>query len=578
MMSDTQSTWSQLSRLMAYIKPYWLVFAAALACLVILSASNTGFLSTIKHVTDEGFAGHAETSARVTLAAMLCGLLFVRALAGFGSNYLIRIVGRRVIEDVRNHVFGHMLSLPASFFDQHAIANITTKMTFDCEQLYSAVTKVIISSIRDSLTILGIVLYMLYLDWKLTLVFLMLAPIMTRYLKKMTPKLRNSGKQVQSSMSEMTQIIEEAASGQRVVKIFNGEAYEYERFSSVVGKNRQMMVRLGRISGLNSMFVEMLAAIALGMVIYYSAGQFTAGEFAAFIGALLMLIGPVKAIASVNEDVQIAVTACQSVFAVLDTPAEMNLGMLVPQATIKEIQFQNVDFQYPYGKHAALKNLNLTIKAGESIALVGMSGGGKSTLVNLLPRFHEIQYGSITIDGVDIQQLALQALRQQFALVSQDTVLFNDTIYHNIAYGSLRGVSKEDVIAAAKAAYAWEFIEKLPQQLDTHIGDRGLRLSGGQRQRLSIARAMLKNAPILILDEATSALDNESEHKVQAALKQLMLGKTTIMIAHRLTTIQHASRIIVMDQGQIVEEGTHEQLIQSGGKYAALYNKHEISK
>ena len=577
-MSNTQSTWLQLSRLMAYIKPYWLIFAAALVCLIILSASNTGFLSTIKHVTDEGFAGQAQGNARITLAAMLCGLLFVRALAGFGSNYLVRIVGRRVIEDVRNHVFGHMLRLPASFFDQHAIANITTKMTFDCEQLYSAVTKVIISSIRDSLTILGIVLYMLYLDWKLTLVFLMLAPIMTRYLKKMTPKLRNSGKQVQSSMSEMTQIIEEAASGQRVVKVFNGEAYEYERFSSVVGKNRQMMIRLGRISGLNSMFVEMLAAIALGMVIYYSAGQFTAGEFAAFIGALLMLIGPVKAIASVNEDVQIAVTACQSVFAVLDTPIEMNLGTLVPQATIKEIQFRNVAFQYPYGKHAALKSLNLTIKAGESIALVGMSGGGKSTLVNLLPRFHEIQHGSITIDGVDIQQLALQALRQQFALVSQDTVLFNDTIYHNIAYGSLRGVSKEDVIAAAKAAYAWEFIEKLPQQLDTHIGDRGLRLSGGQRQRLSIARAMLKNAPILILDEATSALDNESEHKVQAALNRLMLGKTTIMIAHRLTTIQHASRIIVMDQGQIVEEGTHEQLIQSGGRYAALYSKQEISK
>jgi len=577
-MNNMQSTYAQLARLMAYIKPYWLTFAMALCCLVILSASNTGFLSTIKHVTDEGFAGHAETSSRIYLAAMLCGLLFVRALAGFGSNYLVRIVGRRVIEDVRNHVFGHLLTLPASFFDQHAIANITTKMTFDCEQLYSAVTKVIISSVRDSLTIVGIVAYMLYLDWKLTLVFLMLAPIITRYLKKMTPKLRNSGKQVQASMSDMTQVIEEAASGQRVVKVFNGQAYEYQRFSSIAATNRQMMVRLGRISGLNSMFVEMLAAIALGMVIFYSAGQFTAGEFAAFIGALLMLIGPVKAIASVNEDVQIAVTACQSVFAVLDTPAESNQGQSLLAAPIQQIQLQNVAFQYPYGQHAALKQLNLTIQAGESIALVGMSGGGKSTLVNLLPRFHESQQGHITINGIDIQQLPLPYLRQQFALVSQDTVLFNDTIYNNIAYGSLRGATKEAVIAAAKAAYAWEFIEKLPQQLETHIGDRGLRLSGGQRQRLSIARAMLKNAPILILDEATSALDNESEHKVQAALNQLMVGKTTIMIAHRLTTIQHASRIIVMDQGQIIEEGVHEQLMQSGGKYADLYNMHAIRK
>lgn len=572
MINSTPSAYAQLTRLMAYLKPYWATFCLALVCLVILSASNTGFLSTIKHVTDEGFTTQTQTYARLTLAAMLGGLLLVRALAGFGSNYLIRIVGRRVIEDVRNQVFAHMLKLPASFFDQHAIANITTKMTFDCEQLYSAVTKVVISSVRDSLTIIGIVSYMLYLDWKLTLVFLFLSPLIARNLKKMTPKLRNSGRQVQASMSDMTQVIEEAASGQRVVKVFGGEQYEYERFSQIVATNRQMTVRLGRISGLNSMFVEMLAAVALAMVIYYSAGQFTAGEFAAFIGALLMLIGPVKAIASVNEDIQIAVAACQSVFAVLDTPAENNQGQLTLAEPIRQIRFEQVTFQYPHANTPALKDLNLTIHAGETVALVGMSGGGKSTLAHLLPRFHEIQQGRLLINDLPIQQLALAELRQQFAFVSQETVLFNDSIYHNIAYGSLRGASKEAVIAAAKAAHAWEFIEKLPQQLDTHIGDRGLRLSGGQRQRLSIARAMLKNAPILILDEATSALDNESEHNVQAALTQLMQGRTTIMIAHRLSTIQHASRIIVMDGGRIVEEGVHAQLMQAGGKYATLYN------
>lgn len=572
MINPTPSAYAQLTRLMAYLKPYWAMFCLALVCLVILSASNTGFLSTIKHVTDEGFTTQTQTYARLTLAAMLGGLLLVRALAGFGSNYLIRIVGRRVIEDVRNQVFAHMLQLPASFFDQHAIANITTKMTFDCEQLYSAVTKVVISSVRDSLTIIGIVSYMLYLDWKLTLVFLFLSPLIARNLKKMTPKLRNSGRQVQASMSDMTQVIEEAASGQRVVKVFGGEQYEYERFSQIVATNRQMTVRLGRISGLNSMFVEMLAAIALAMVIYYSAGQFTAGEFAAFIGALLMLIGPVKAIASVNEDVQIAIAACQSVFAVLDTPAENNQGQLVLDEPIRQIRFEKVSFEYPHANSPALKDLNLTIHGGETVALVGMSGGGKSTLAHLLPRFHEVQQGQLLINDRPIQQLSLAELRQQFAFVSQETVLFNDSIYHNIAYGSLRGTSKEAVIAAAKAAHAWEFIEKLPQQLDTHIGDRGLRLSGGQRQRLSIARAMLKNAPILILDEATSALDNESEHNVQAALTRLMQGRTTIMIAHRLSTIQHASRIIVMDSGRIVEEGVHEQLMQAGGKYATLYH------
>lgn len=578
MMNPSQSTYSQLRRLLAYIKPYWLCFSAALVCLVVLSASNTGFLSTIKHVTDEGFSGPAAHGARLYLAAMLSGLLLVRALAGFGSTYLVRIVGRRVIEDVRNQVFAHLLTLPASFFDQHAIANITTKLTFDCEQLYSAVTKVIISSIRDSLTIIGIVAYMLYLDWKLTLVFLLLAPLMTRSLKKMTPRLRSSGKQVQASMSDMTQVIEEAASGQRVVKVFAGQGYEYARFSQITAKNRHMMVRLGRLSGLNSMFVEILAAIALGLVIYYSAGQFTAGEFAAFIGALLMLIGPVKAMASVNEDIQIAVTACQSVFAVLDTPSEENLGALTLLQPIRQIQFEQVSFQYPYGQHAALRNLDLTIAAGQCIALVGLSGGGKSTLVNLLPRFHEVQKGRITLNGTDIRAFALKDLRQQFAMVSQETVLFNDTIYNNIAYGSLQHVTRSEVMAAAQAAHAWEFIEKMPQQLDTHIGDRGLRLSGGQRQRLSIARAMLKNAPILILDEATSALDNDSEQKVQAALNQLMRGKTTIIIAHRLTTIQHVDRIIVMGDGQILEQGTHAQLMQSGGQYAELYNMHTFLK
>lgn len=565
-------------RLVAYIKPYWLTFSAALVCLVILSASNTGFLSTIKQVTDEGFVGQHRAHTQLYLALMLFGLLCVRAMTGFGSGYLMRIVGRRVIEDVRNQVFFHMLHLPTMFFDQHAIASITTKLTFDCEQLYSAVTKVIISAIRDSLTIVGIVTYMLFLDWRLTLVLLMLGPVITRYLKKMTPKLRQSGKQVQTSMADMSQVIEEAASGHRVVKVFNGEAYEYQRFSQIVAKNRQMMVRLGRISGLNSMFVELLAALALGLIIYYTAGKFTAGEFAAFIGAMLMLIGPVKALSSLNEDVQIAVTACQSLFAMLDAPKERNDGSQTLVAPFEHMRFENVTFQYPHGQHPALKQLNMTIHAGEAIALVGLSGGGKSTLVNLLPRLHEIQQGQISMNGIPITSLDLISLRQQFSLVSQDTVLFNDTVYHNIAYGSLRNVSRADVIAAAKAAYAWEFIESMPMQLDTPIGDRGLRLSGGQRQRLSIARAMLKNAPILILDEATSALDAASESEVQAALQRLMQGKTTIMIAHRLSSIKHATRIVVMDSGQIVEEGTHVQLMSACGKYASLYKIYENSK
>jgi subfamily B ATP-binding cassette protein MsbA len=389
----------------------------------------------------------------------------------------------------------------------------------------------------------------------------------------MAPQLRDAGREVQSSLGDMTQVAQEAIAGQRVVKIFAGQNYENERYAKAVINNRRLQTRLARLAGINSMVVELLAAVSLGLVVYYAIGKFSAGEFAAFVGALLMLIAPIKNLTAMNEDVQLALAAAQSVFALVDLDPEQEDGQPMPQRTKGEIEFKDVLLAYPNTKRPALNRISFSIKPGERLALVGRSGGGKTSLINLLPRFYELQQGQVLLDGVDMRDLALADLRQQFSLVSQDVILFNDTVFNNIAYGLLGNASEADVIAAAKAAHAWEFIEQLPNGLQQELGDRGLQLSGGQRQRIAIARAILKNAPILLLDEATSALDSESEQHVQQALDSLMQNRTSIVIAHRLSTIENADRIMVMEQGEVVEIGTHQALLEQAGHYAKLYHK-----
>lgn len=559
-------------RMLRYVQPHWLVFSISLLALVILSATNTGFLATIKTVTDEGFV-HADKANTVLLPLMLIGLLALRALSGFTSSYTMRWVGRKVIEQIRLDAFLKLMSLPVSFFDAHSIGSIASKIIFDSEQMYNAVTKATVSMVRDSLTIVGMLAYMLYLDWRLTMIFALIAPMMVFFLRRMTPQLRYASQSVQQTMGDMTQSVEEAASGQRMVKIFGGEAYEYDRFAAIAKENRHMMTRLGKVSGLNSMVIELLAAFALGLVVYYAVGRFTAGEFAAFIGALLMLIAPIKSLTSLNADIQIGLAAAQSIFSLIDTPSQSDEGKQAAGRSKGDIVMRGVSLHYDNTTRPALNNIDLRIRSGEKVALVGRSGGGKTTLVNLLPRFYELQQGITMIDGLDIRAMPLNHLRAQFSMVSQEVVLFNDTIFNNIAYGTLRNLSEERVTAAAKAAHAWEFIEQLPNGLHSEIGDRGVRLSGGQRQRLAIARAILKDAPILLLDEATSALDTESEQHVQAALDALMQNRTTIVIAHRLSTIENADRILVMEQGEIIESGRHDQLIQNNGHYTQLYQK-----
>ncbi|MDE0925676.1 MAG: lipid A export permease/ATP-binding protein MsbA [Methylophilaceae bacterium] len=559
-------------RIFSYAWRYKFVFAITIAATAVLSLSNTAFLAMLKKVTDEGFMQQPAGQAFV-LPLMLLSLMSVRGLAGLVSMYSMRWIARRVVEVLRIQAFGRLMHMPVSYFDTQSTGVMVSKLTYDAERLSNVATRTAMNVLRDVLTMVGLVAYMLYLDWRLTLIFAIVAPLMVLYLRKTTPKLRANAKKVQLAVGEMTKVSEEAISGQRIVKIFGAQDYEDQRFAKVVIDNRKLELRSARITGLNSFVIEVLAGLALSLVIYYALGRFSAGEFTAFMGALLMLISPIKHITAANEDFQIGLAAAQSVFEVIDAPIEVDEGKGHLEKIKGSIAFEHVSLRYEGAKRLALDDLNFTVNPGEKVALVGRSGGGKTSLVNLLPRFYELQQGSIQLDGMDVRELSLKDLRAQFSLVSQDIILFNDTIFNNIAYGVLRDTSEAEVIAAAKAANAWEFIQQLPKGLQNEIGDRGVRLSGGQRQRLAIARAILKDAPILLLDEATSALDTESEQHVQAALDVLMQNRTSLVIAHRLSTIENADRILVMDKGKIVESGSHKELLKLKGYYTKLYQK-----
>ena len=560
------------SRVFNYALKYKWTLSISIFSLIILALTNTGFLVLIKKITDEGFVEQA-SNASIFLPIALIILMTIRALSGFVSGYSMRWVSRKIVEDLRFDAFKRLMTLPVTYFDSHASGNIVSKLTYETEQLSFVATKVALESIRESLTIIGIVSYMLYLDWMLTLIFALMAPLMAFYLKLVSPKLRKAGGEVQTTMGDMTSASEEAISGQRIVKIFESSLFEFKKFSQIVIRNRKMQTKLAQLSGANSFVIEVLASISLALVVYYSVGRFTPGEFAAFVGALLMLISPIKKLTGINEQIQIGIAAAISIFSVMDEKKEIDTGKKKLQKIIGHIEFKNVTFSYDKIKKPVLENINFQIKPGEKIALVGKSGGGKTSLVNLIPRFYDLDSGSILIDKTNITDIKLNDLRHHLSLVSQDTILFNDTIYNNIAYGSLKNTDSKKVKQAAKSANALEFIDKLPNGFNHKIGDRGVRLSGGQKQRIAIARAILKNAPILLLDEATSALDSESEKLVQQALDNLMYGRTSIVIAHRLSTVKNADRIVVIDNGEIVEVGTHQNLIKLKKYYFRLYKK-----
>src|SRR5210317_632860 len=569
-LSEFKAIYKQLLR---YALNYKFSLILSISFMVVYSLTNTGFLALLKEITDSGFDTH-DGLVKLILPVSLMLLMLIRAFASFVSGYHMRKTSRGVVADLRINTFKKYLKLPVTYFDNNNAGMLVSKLTYEADQLSTVITRIGLTIIRESFTVIALFIYMIYLDWFLTSVFLLMTPVIIRYLKKVSPRLRAYGFEVQESMGEMTSNSEETVSGQRVIKIFGAAGYELKRFVDIVKKNMNMQIRLARLSLFNSMLIEIIASIALGLIVYYALANFSTGEFAAFVGALLMMIKPIKSLTEVNESLQVSIAAAKSIMNVLNEKNEHDRGEKVLNECKGNIEIKNLSFKYKGTNQYILKNITLKINKGEKIALVGKSGGGKTTLMNLLPRFYEFDEGEITLDKKNIKSLKLANLRSHFSLVTQDTILFNDTIRNNICYGmQKKSITNKQLEKVIDQSNSQEFIERLPNKLDNLVGDRGVKLSGGQKQRISIARAIIKNAPILLLDEATSALDLESEKLVQDALDHLMKNKTSIIIAHRLSTVKNADKIFVLDKGSIIESGNHDELIRKKGFYSKLYKK-----
>ena len=562
-------------RLLGYTKPYWRIFALSILSMAVAAGTEAVLPVLLKTILDGTFVHKDELTIRL-IPLYILAVFLVRGVSTFAATYTITWVGNKAVMDLREAMFSKLLTLSARFYDDHATGNLISKLTFDVTQVTAAATTVVTIGTRDSIMIAGLLGWLFYLNWKLTLLSLIMAPVIVFIMRTVSRRLRVASRNSQRAMGDITQVIEESVSAHKVVKLFGGQEYERHRFNSQANWVRRHAMKQATAAAANIPIVQMVAAIALAVIVYLATEQSrsdetTVGGFLSFITAMLMLTPPLKRLAGVSEHMQRGLAASESVFELLDTSGETDTGSKVITRTSGRLQFENVSFAYQDKEKLALKNINLEIPAGETVALVGASGSGKSTLANLVPRFYSPNRGRITLDGSDLVELTLDSLRSNIALVSQEVVLFNDTVAANIAYGQMRDVPEAEIIAAAQAAHAMEFIREMPQGLQTLVGERGVRMSGGQRQRIAIARAILKNAPILILDEATSALDSESERHVQAALETLMRGRTTLVIAHRLSTIEKADRIVVLQKGEIVEVGTHQELLARGHVYAQLH-------
>ncbi|HHE6467710.1 TPA: lipid A ABC transporter ATP-binding protein/permease MsbA [Providencia rettgeri] len=570
------STKQTFRRLWPIIAPFKAGLIVAAIALIINAAGDAFMISLLKPLLDEGF-DKADNDVLKWLPLAVLGLMIVRGGSSFVSTYCVSWVAGKVVMNMRRKLFGHMMGMPVSFFDQQSTGTLLSRITYDSEQVASSSSGALITIIRESAYIIGLFAMMFYYSWQLSLILIVIAPVVSVTIRIVSKRFRKISKNMQTGMGHVTASAEQMLKGHKEVLIFGGQKVETERFNKVSNNMRRQNMKMVTASAISDPIVQLIASFALAFVLYAASfpeirDQLTSGTIAVVFSSMFALMRPLKSLTNVNSQFQRGMAACQTLFAILDSEQEKDNGTKVLKEVKGDIKFEHVTFTYATKEHPALDDVSFTLPAGKSVALVGRSGSGKSTIANLITRFYDIDEGSIQIDGHDIREYTLSSLRSQVALVSQHVYLFNDSIANNIAYATDGSYSREQIEKAAEMAYAMDFIAKLEKGLDTVIGENGVMLSGGQRQRIAIARALLRDAPILILDEATSALDTESERAIQAALDELQKNRTSLVIAHRLSTIENADEILVVQDGRIIERGNHASLLAQDGAYSQLHS------